>query len=83
MEYAQNTHDSTIIYLNPKDTMGKVYIKEAKTGLAAALLLYDNYLLAISHYHELKKTRQILNFDNQQYRRYLDKIASNYLSPSF
>lgn len=69
----------TIVLLNPRDGKGQLYIKEAKIGLAAALLLYDNYLLAISHYQELKKTRQLLNYDNRQVREYLDAVASSYL----
>ena len=73
--------ERTIVHLNPSDAKGQRYIKETKTGLAAALLLYDNYLLVISQYQELKKTRRILNYDNHQTRKFVATVASNYLNP--
>ena len=73
--------ERTIVYLNPGDAKGQRYIKETKTGLAAALLLYDNYLLVISQYQELKKTRRLLNYDNHLTRKYIDTVASNFLNP--
>ncbi len=71
----------TVVQLNPRDSKGQLYIKQAKMGLASALLLYDNYLLAISHYQELKKTRQLLNYDNRRIREYLDTVTASFLNP--
>ncbi len=69
-----------VILLNPNDSTGQRYTKEAKISLAAALLLYDNYMLAISNFQELGKTRQLINYDHNEYRQYLDEVTSNYLN---
>ncbi|WP_457576571.1 YiiX/YebB-like N1pC/P60 family cysteine hydrolase [Desulfomarina sp.] len=69
-----------VVHLNPRDVKGQRYIKEAKLSLASALLLYDNYLMVISHFQEIKKTRKLLNYDNAQVRKYLDSVAANYLN---
>ncbi len=80
-EEEQAVEKLTLVQLNPRDSKGQLYLKEAKMGLASALLLYDNYLLAISHYQELKKTRQLLNYDNRWIREYLDTVTSCFLNP--
>ncbi len=74
--FVERTH----VLLNPLDAKGQQYIKSSKIGLAAALLLYDNYLLAISNYNDLKKTRRLINYDNSQISNYLDTVTKNYLN---
>ena len=50
-----------IIQINPKDEVGKSVIKRVKLGLTFALLLYDNYLVAVAPYEEHNKLRYIIN----------------------
>lgn len=49
------------IQINPYDEAGKIVIKKLKIGLAFALLLYDNYLVAVAPYEENSKLRFIIN----------------------
>lgn len=49
------------IQINPNDDAGKTVIKKLKLGLAFALLLYDNYLVAVAPYEEHSKLRFIIN----------------------
>ena len=50
-----------IIQINPRDEVGKSVIKRVKLGLTFALLLYDNYLVAVAPYEEHNKLRYIIN----------------------
>ena len=50
-----------IIQINPRDEVGKSVIKKVKLGLTFALLLYDNYLVAVAPYEEHNKLRYIIN----------------------
>ncbi|MFQ6678291.1 MAG: YiiX/YebB-like N1pC/P60 family cysteine hydrolase [Fidelibacterota bacterium] len=49
------------IQINPNDEAGKTVVKKLKLGLAFALLLYDNYLVAVAPYEEHSKLRFIIN----------------------
>ena len=49
------------IQINPNDEAGKAVVKKLKLGLTFALLLYDNYLIAIAPYEEHNKLRFIIN----------------------
>ncbi len=60
--------------INRDDTVGQDYIKNIKMSLASALTLYDNYLLVIEQYQQIKKMRRLLNIDNQEYPDYLREI---------
>ncbi len=69
-----------IHFINPEDEVGQFYIEKIKLGLASALLLYDNYLLAIAQYQKYKKTRMLLNYDNIEYPAYLQEITDKFNS---
>jgi hypothetical protein len=56
-----NGKSTEIIQINPRDEVGKSVIKKVKLGLTFALLLYDNYLVAVAPYEEHNKLRYIIN----------------------
>lgn len=68
------------IRLDPKDEQGRAGIKNIKMGLASGLLLYDNYILAISQYQRIGKLRRLANRGNVKTPNYLRAITANYRS---
>ncbi|MBT7444034.1 MAG: hypothetical protein HN790_08745 [Methylococcales bacterium] len=66
------------IRVNPSDALGQSYIAQFKMALAATLLLYDNYLHAISQYESLSKARRLLNQDSKDYKGYLAELTENF-----
>ena len=58
-------------------------LKAGMIALSSALVLYDNYLLAISHYEKNKKLRQFINSEDLGYglkKDSLTKVTDNYAS---
>ena len=47
-------NDDKLIEVNPAEEMGQYHIKAAKLSLASALILYDNYIVAIGEFQELQ-----------------------------
>lgn len=74
------TDDSYEITINPSDAEGQLYIKSMKLSLAAAMLLYDNYILAIRPYFQNEKIRRIIDRDNVSLSKTLQAIAKNFSS---
>ncbi len=66
------------VQLNPSDAQGRVLVREMKTSLASALILYDNYILAISQIQAMSKLRNIVNVDNDKREDYLKEVTRNY-----
>ncbi len=66
--------------IDPSDAEGRLILNRIKLSLAAALVLYDNYLVAIYPYQENSKLRNLINFDNIGAARKLDMVTLNYLS---
>lgn len=69
-----------IIQINPKDEVGKSVIKRVKLGLTFALLLYDNYLVAVAPYEEHNKLRYIINESgiDPEVEGYLHVVSESY-----
>lgn len=66
-----------ILYVDPLDPEGAKKIFKIQMGLTAALLLMDNYLVAIQPYNGNSSLRYLLNYDSDQYRA-LQEIADTY-----
>lgn len=66
--------------IDPADAEGRLILNKIKLSLAAALVLYDNYLVAIYPYQENSKLRKLINFDNVKAARKLDEVTISYLS---
>ncbi len=63
--------------VDPADAAGARAIFRMQMGLTAALMLMDNYLVAIQPYNENSSLRYLLNYDADQYRA-LQSIADSY-----
>lgn len=66
------------ISLNPDDDLGRLNILKMKQSLVAAMMLYDNYILAIMPYDENKKLRRTVNFDNVELDNLIKEITGNF-----
>ncbi|NOG59475.1 MAG: hypothetical protein HND53_03180 [Proteobacteria bacterium] len=65
--------------INPTDEEGIDNILRAKTALAAALILYDNYVMSIARAQENKKLRHVINLyleGNEQHQ--LERVSENF-----
>ena len=69
--------------VDPEDAEGSLILNRIKLSLAASLVLYDNYLVAIYPYQKNSKLRKLINFDNFKASRKLDAVTLNYLSPEY
>ena len=69
-----------IIQINPNDESGQSVIKKVKLGLTFALLLYDNYLVAVAPFEEHNKLRYIINESriDQEVEGYLRVVSESY-----
>lgn len=65
--------------INPTDEQGKLLIERFKRSFAAALVLYDNYTIAVNLYSRDSKIRRLLNFDNIKFNYFLERITKNYV----
>ena len=68
------------LQVNPHDEAGKSVIKKVKLGLTFALLLYDNYLVAVAPYEEHNKLRYIINESgiDPEVEGYLRVVSKSY-----
>ena len=69
-----------VISVNPNDEQGQVVIKQIKLGLVFALLLYDNYLVAMAPFEENQKLRFVINESGvePENRGYLADVSESY-----
>ena len=69
-----------IIQINPNDESGQSVIKKVKLGLTFALLLYDNYLVAVAPFEEHNKLRYIINESgiDPEVEGYLRVVSESY-----
>ncbi len=72
----------TIHHLDPLDQEGSLAIKQIKLSLAAALVLYDNYLVAIYPYQRDARLRRLVNFDYPEDSLQLQKVSANFTDPN-
>lgn len=66
------------VYINPLDEDGQKLIRQIKMGLAAALTLYDNYIIVVSQFAEFDKIRHLINYDNAQKKYGIAKITKDF-----
>lgn len=68
------------LQINPFDKAGQSVIKKVKLGLTFALLLYDNYLVAVAPYEEHNKLRYIINKSgiDPEVEGYLRVVSESY-----
>ena len=66
------------LYINPNDQEGMQYIKVIKLGLASALTLYDNFIIAIVPYQENGHFRRNINYDNLDNAKIIEKTSDNF-----
>lgn len=66
------------IKIDPTDAKGRDLLIRTKISLAAALVLYDNYMIGVYPYLNNKKTRKMLNEDIIGYRNKLDSITDSF-----
>ncbi|HLE01515.1 MAG TPA: YiiX/YebB-like N1pC/P60 family cysteine hydrolase [Bdellovibrionota bacterium] len=69
----------TTISIDPSDAEGLLLLDKLKTSLAAALVLYDNYLVGIYPYYENSRIRYLINKDDPEMRDELTKVTSNFV----
>ncbi len=70
-----------VLNVDPKDAQGEKQIFRMQMALASALLLMDNYLVAIQPFNDNSSLRYVLNYDVPQ-KRALQAIADSYSSTS-
>lgn len=73
------TEDYMVYNFDPKDSKGEQQIFRIQMALASALILMDNYLVAIQPYNENSSLRYVLNYDSDK-KRALQGIADSYAS---
>lgn len=66
------------VSINPYDEDGKILVRQIKMGLAAALALYDNYIIVISQFAEFDKVRHLINYDNAQYKYGISSVTKSF-----
>lgn len=66
--------------IDPQDALGKQKIFDVQLALAAALVLFDNYLIGIRPYFENETFNYLLNYDTDE-KEALQKIADRYADP--
>lgn len=66
------------IRIDPSDALGRQHIYNLKLSLAAALILYDNYMIGIYPYQSAKKIRYLLNRDVRGLRNQLEKVTDSF-----
>lgn len=71
----------TVTEIDPTDKLGEQQFFRIQMALSAALLLLDNYLVAIQPYNDNSALRYVLNYDTNE-RRALQQIADSYSSPT-
>lgn len=64
--------------INPHDETGRRYIKVIRMGLAAALTLYDNFVIAIMPYESNGPWRRKINYDNLDNQMIIENISANF-----
>ncbi len=79
----QKYEKNSILYLDPYDSSGALILKRIKLSVAAALVLYDNYLLAIYPYQQNFKARKLVNFDNSRVPMMLQSVTASYYNPAY
>lgn len=69
-----------LISVNPNDLQGQAVIKQIKLALVFALLLYDNYLVAMAPFEENQKLRFVINESGvePENRGYLAEVSESY-----
>lgn len=65
--------------IDPKDPLGEKTIFRMQMALSSALILMDNYLVAIQPFNDNSSFRYLLNYDVSQ-KKALQKIADSYSS---
>ena len=66
--------------INPNDRRGVLIIAHMKLGLAAALLLYDNFSLATNSFQTNTKLRIMANYDYERIQMGLKRVARDYFN---
>ncbi|MEN0058661.1 MAG: YiiX/YebB-like N1pC/P60 family cysteine hydrolase [Bdellovibrio sp.] len=67
-------------YVDPSDAKGQELIFRMQMGLAASLILMDNYMVAIEAFNNNSSLRYVLNYDIKEKRKALQDIADSYSS---
>lgn len=69
--------------LNPKDEYGRDTLFGLRVSLAAALVLYDNFLLGINPHYDNPASRNKLKFDARpMYKSKFDEITKSFVDPN-
>lgn len=55
-------------------------VRNIKMGLVSAIVLYDNYTLALKQFQNVSKLRRLVNYDNEQNDRFLEEVTKSYIS---
>ncbi len=77
----KTTGDLTYI-LNPKDAKGRDTLFGLRMSLAAALILYDNFLVGINPHYDNSEARNKLKFDTKkEYKDAFDEITKSFVNP--
>ncbi|WP_413580598.1 YiiX/YebB-like N1pC/P60 family cysteine hydrolase [Bdellovibrio sp. HCB288] len=66
-----------VLSIDPKDPQGEKEIFKTQMALASALILMDNFLVAIQPYNNIDSIRYVLNYDVEQ-KKALQKVADSY-----
>lgn len=67
------------VYIDPLDALGQQKIFRIQMSLSSALILMDNYLVAVEPFNSNSSLRYVLNYDVSQ-RRALQSLSDSYTS---
>ena len=65
-----------LITINPREEASKVFLQNARIGLATTLLLYDSYFRLAAAMEHASKLRSIIQYDFPEEGRFLSKTYS-------
>lgn len=66
--------------VDPLQAEGALFIRKSKLALAAALILYDNYIIGVQPYQENPFLRRLINTDHPNTAKALDKVTLSFNS---
>ena len=76
-----NPEQIEVLSIDPTDKAGRESIYNIQMGLAAALILMDNFVVGIAPWNNNNSTRYLLNYDVES-QRTLQHIADSYTDPA-
>lgn len=70
--------DRKVYAIDVSTDTGLQAIRNMKMGLAAAVILYDNYALVINQLQQSVKVRRLVNYDNLKHSKLIEEMNSSF-----